>query len=177
MKIALIVGHTEKRFGAKNIKHNISEFTFNEKLAHDIKAKLKLDSEVVYRKIYRKLPHQVNYLKPSLVVSLHCNAFNKKVSGSETLYYHTSTKGKKIAEVFNKNFIDALNLKDRGVKGKCSEDRGGYLLKYTKAPCIICEPFFIDNDNDYEIVKDKYNELVMAYVHSIEEVHRMSLLR
>lgn len=176
MKIAIVVGHTEGRPGAKNIEYDMSEFTFNKKLAYGIKDKLDLDSEIVYRKVYRRLPHQVNYLKPSLVVSLHCNAFNRKASGTETLYYHTSTKGRKIAQIFNENFVNALGLKDRGVKGKCSEDRGGYLLRYTKAPCIITEPFFIDNDDDYEVVVDNYDDLVMAYVNSINEVYRMGLL-
>lgn len=177
MKIALVVGHTEGRSGAKNIEYDMSEFTFNEKLAYDIKDKLDLDSEIVFRKRYKDLPNDVNKLDPNLVISLHCNAFNKKASGTETLYYHTSTKGRKIAQIFNENFVNALGLKDRGVKGKSSEDRGGYLLRYTNAPCVLCEPFFIDNDDDYEVVVDNYDDLVMAYVNSINEVYRMGLLK
>ena len=169
MKVALVIGHKKNRPGACNNDHNICEFEFNEKLTKDIKNKVSRDYEVeiVYRDTYRDLPNKVNKLNPDFVISFHCNAFNRKASGSETLYYHTSKKGKEIAKIFQKYIVQTLGLHDRGIKGKGSEDRGGFILRYTKAPCILIEPFFIDNNIDYQIVQDNYDAFVEALKNAI----------
>jgi N-acetylmuramoyl-L-alanine amidase len=174
MELALVIGHTSRSPGACNKTYELCEFNFNENLAKDITDNLSnsiMRSIIVYRDYagsYSKLPEYINmYIKPAFVVSLHCNAFNTKASGTETLYYYKSVKGKAMAKVFQENLVDVLNLPDRGTKGKGTEDRGGYILRYTHAPCIICEPFFIDNDNDLQRAKDKYDEFVDAFVKSI----------
>ena len=73
-----------------------------------------------------------------------------------------------MADILQKHFLKELELKDRGVIGKTAEDRGGYLLRYTNAPCVIAEPFFIDNDNEYSSAD--FDKLVTAYVNAIEEM-------
>jgi len=75
-----------------------------------------------------------------------------------------------MAEILNENLVDALGLNNRGIKPKSAEDRGGYLLKSTSAPCIIAEPFFIDNDSDLKAVTDNRNALIKAYANSIESI-------
>ena len=90
-----------------------------------------------------------------------------EVNGCEMLYYHKSTKGKEVARIFQNRIVTLLDNKDRGIKGCDSEDRGGYLLKMTDAPCIICEPFFIDNNEDYENAKSV--DLAVEYCNAIEE--------
>jgi N-acetylmuramoyl-L-alanine amidase len=173
MTIALVVGHKETAKGAYNITHNISEFDFNNRLAIDISNKTSEYITIIYRSGYKALPDVINIIDPIFVVSLHCNAFNTKASGSEVLYYHSSTRGKKLATVFQEKIKAVLNLPDRGVKSKSAEDRGGYLLRYTNAPCIICEPFFIDNDSDLETARENYVELVNAYASAIEEGRKL----
>lgn len=155
MRVAVIIGHSESSQGATNKNYGVSEFEFNRKLAHDIEHSFHLFNKtdeivVVYRETtYQDLPIQVNELKPDLIVSLHCNAFDTHANGCEMLYYHKSEKGKEVARIFQNNIVRGFDNKDRGIKPKVSEDRGGYLLRYTNAPCIICEPFFIDNDDEY----------------------------
>jgi len=155
MRVAVVIGHSKKDKGAANSSYGANEFEFNQKLAHDIEhnfSEYNLSDEivVVYRETtYQDLPIQINALNPDLVVSLHCNAFNTEANGCEMLYYHTSEKGKEVARIFQNHLVQRLDNKDRGIKPKRSEDRGGYLLRYTKAVCIICEPFFIDNDDEY----------------------------
>ena len=61
-------------------------------------------------------------------------------------------------------------LKNRGFKSKTVEDRSGYLLKYTKAPCIILEPFFIDNINDLICIMDNYELFVNILKNSIKSL-------
>ncbi len=169
MAIALVVGHKETSKGAYNSVHDVSEFDFNKQLAKDIVNETSEDVEIIYRSTYRSLPIEINTTYPSFVISLHCNAFNTKVSGTEVLYYHSSIRGKKLATIFQEKFKTALDLPDRGVKSKSAEDRGGYLLRYTKAPCIICEPFFIDNVDDLTKARGNYIGLVNAYARAIED--------
>ncbi len=155
MRVAVVIGHSESSQGAFNKNYDVSEFEFNRKLAHDIEDNFNLFNKVdeivvVYRETtYQDLPIQINELKPDLIVSLHCNAFDTTANGCEMLYYHKSAKGKEVARIFQKNIASGFDNKDRGIKSKQSEDRGGYLLRYTNAPCIIAEPFFIDNDEDF----------------------------
>jgi len=63
-----------------------------------------------------------------------------------------------------------LGLPNRGIKPKGTEDRGGYVLRYTNAPCIISEPFFIDNDLDLLLVRNRYDNFVAALIKSFKEI-------
>jgi len=172
MKIALVVGHKKEKPGACNKTNNICEWAFNDKLAHDIAVITddRCEIEIVYRDRYKDLPEKINALNPNFVICLHCNAFNTKVSGTSVLYYYKSKRGKKMATIFQNEIVKALGLRNRGIKGKSSEEKGGYVLRETKAPCIITEPFFLDNDNDYRKVIDHYPELIRACNESIYEV-------
>ena len=174
MKCALVVGHKESSQGAENKSKKVTEFIFNRQLAIDITNRLKCsDIEVVtifrgdYSGSYNDLPGKINRKHPDFIISLHCNAFNKQASGTEVLYYHKSKTGHMIARVLQENLVDALELNARGIKPKTSEDRGGYLLRYTRAPCVIAEPFFIDNDHDLDQAKIHYDWLVQAYADAI----------
>ena len=175
-KVVLVIGHTEKSPGACNITNNICEFEFNKKLAkgivliNDVINDNRCKIDIIYRDSYKDLPGKINKLNPDFVICLHNNAFNTRVTGSETLYYHKSKKGKKMASIFQDEIVKALKSKDRGIKGKSSEERGGYILKYTKAPCILIEPFFIDNDSDYRNAVDRYPKLIMACSEAIYEI-------
>ena len=75
-----------------------------------------------------------------------------------------------IAQILNNHIVNALKLYNRGIKPKGAEDRGGYLLKNTLAPCVIVEPFFIDNDSDLKTALDKKEQLIMSYVNAINVI-------
>jgi len=174
MRVALVVGHTEESQGAKNINYNISEFEYNKKIVENLvkgfQNKDNIEIIPVYRKTYKSLPDDINILNPDFIISFHCNAFNKNVTGSEVLYYHSSELGKIISKVFLENIYPVLGLKYRGIKGKHSEDRGGYVLKETNAPMVILEPFFIDNDEDLSVALAHDNSLLIAYMCCIEHI-------
>lgn len=177
MIVALIVGHSKTSTGAKNSSYGTSEFKFNDQLANEIKGNFyehNLTDQIVIihrENGYAKLPQEINSSEADLVVSLHCNAFDTMANGCEMLYYHKSNKGKEVARIFQNNIVQLIENKDRGINPKSSEDRGGYLLNMTKAPCIICEPFFIDNDDELlramELLHD--GDLVDVYCKSIDE--------
>lgn len=164
MKIALVVGHKERSPGACN-SNGLCEFEYNNQLVKLINKRLidgKVESHIVYRNSYLDLPVKINEIEPSHIISFHCNAFNKKASGTEVLYYHRSSTAKVMARTLQDSIVGVLGLPDRGIKPKTAEDRGGYLLKYTHAPCVIVESFFIDNDNDLIIGVELIEELADA---------------
>jgi N-acetylmuramoyl-L-alanine amidase len=176
-KCALVVGHKPSSAGACNQTYRICEYEFNSNLIDSIRTSLvdAIDPDggieiiKVYRDTYRGLPFEINKLNPDFVVSFHCNAFNKKASGTETLYYRSSKRGEQIADIFQNNMVRALGLPNRGIKPKGSEDRGGYLLRYTNAPAVLIEPIFIDNDNDFEQFTMKRQRFISAIQKSLFE--------
>jgi|AntAceMinimDraft_10_1070366.scaffolds.fasta_scaffold32417_3 N-acetylmuramoyl-L-alanine amidase len=188
MKAALVIGHEHLSQGARNVKFNLTEFNFNTRLVKKIIEEYKvrqrntniiqkdidvLELREVYRTTYRDLPDILNNLDPDFTISFHANAFNNYTSGTETLYYHSSAFGLGIARIIQSNVVFHLGLRDRGIKPKHSEERGGYLLRYTNAPTVITEPFFIDNDIDCYIVKERFESLVDAYLLSLDEIQEL----
>ena len=159
-KVALIVGHSMKSKGARGTLNVVNphceygerttstftEFDLNLELANSIQARFNQgEVEIVLRDEYKYLPDKVNSVGADFNVSMHFNAFNKKVNGTEVLYYHKSEKSKKIAQIFQDAILYDLEYPDRGILPRTSEDKGGFILKYTKAPTVLVEPFFIDN--------------------------------
>ncbi len=172
-RCALVIGHKKDSPGAMNENSNVSEFEFNEELVLLIEEKVKNTNVYrVYRRTYATLPGDINELDPDFVISLHCNSFDRKVSGTEVLYHHKSRKGKEIAGILLKNLVEYLELPNRGIKPKTTEDRGGYLLRYTTAPCLIAEPFFIDNDDDLARAMEDLDGLAEAYAKAIDEISK-----
>lgn len=177
-KVAIIIGHSEESQGAANRNSGMTEFLFNEPLAHLIATKLitaGYEPLVIYRgESYSSLPGDVNKTGADIAVSLHCNAFNNDPNGTETLYFKDSQKGFLLASCVQEQIVKCLGLKDRGIKpckykyvGKAG-DRGGYLLEKTSMPCVIVEPFFIDSDTSLELASLKIDELAQAYTKGIQ---------
>ncbi|MFL7036505.1 N-acetylmuramoyl-L-alanine amidase [Vibrio lentus] len=160
MKIALIVGHEEKKQGASN-RNGVTEYDYNSRLAKLAAALLVTEGYepfIVYRDgtTYSKLPERVNKTGADVAISLHCNAFNGQASGSETLHYVNSPSGERLAEHIQKKVVGVMELPDRGLRpvdvkhvGR-KGDRGGHLCKRTSMPTVIVETFFIDNDSDLQ---------------------------
>ena len=172
VKVILVVGHAKNSPGACNQNLNICEFEFNNRLVEKIDCLVdeRCKTEIVYRGTYQALPDKVNALNPDFVICFHNNAFNSRVTGSEVLYYHKSKKGRKIASIFQNNLVTELGLNDRGIKAKTSEERGGYMLRYVNAPCIILEPFFIDNDEECQRMTKDWKKLAVVCRDSIYEM-------
>lgn len=167
---AIVIGHKPESPGAVNMASAVSEFVFNDRLSLDIPKEVRgVEVLRVHRTTYRALPFHINRLNPDFIISLHCNAYNTEASGTEVLYYHTSRKGEELANLLQDKFVRALSLKDRGIKPVTAEGSGGYLLCYTNAPCVIAEPFFIDNDEDYRRATVLRDRLVRAYAETIKE--------
>ena len=181
-KICLIIGHgqykkdsngnTYREPGATNPHNKYTEFQYNSELVPKISEKLKRQYEVlIENRANNSIENtsKINAFNPELIISFHCNdSENDTATGTEAIYYPGSVKGKELATIVSKNVSAALGLKNRGAKEPW-QGRGNGLLSRTKAPCVISEGFFIDNDNDLKAGLDKMNDYADAVVKSIHE--------
>ena len=151
MKLVINIGHGGKDPGAVNKELGVTENQFNRQLGVTIKQLWPYYVRLIEQDDsgLNQLVRDINTMEPDLVVSLHCNAAEAKTAtGTETLYWHTSTKGKRLAECVQARIVKALGLADRGVKPRDNLA----ILRGTKCPAIIVEPFFISNGADYKKV-------------------------
>ena len=202
INVALVVGHKQSKPGAVNITTGITEYHFNCRVVEDVInviRGLNIIQDSLYLRFndiekfltinntntrlnvypvmrdgirYYQLPSRINKTNPDFIVSFHANAFNRKASGSEVLYYNSSKVGMKLASIFKERIIKTLCLEDRGVKAIYDDDRGALVLRDTKAPCVLIEPFFIDNDDNMRVVLSKYSLFIESIVDSILTVSK-----
>lgn len=150
-KILLIPGHcmTGDR-GAFSSHLKQTEQGYNKRVADVLKCRYNEDYDVYEHSIQgynsrqnelAKFENQRNY---KVVVELHFNAsVYHTAQGSEVLFFHKSTRGRKYAEIVLNEIVKEYGLRNRGVKG-ISNGNGFGFLKKTKAPAILIEPFFGD---------------------------------
>lgn len=179
MKVALIVGHERKAQGGSNMD-GTTEYTFNKELAQRIAPVLismNFEPVIIYRDgtTYSKLPAKVNKVNPDIAVSLHCNAFNRLATGTETLHYINSERSQRLALCMQRHMVKALGLRDRGLrpvnakhKGR-KGDKGGHLCKYTNMPTVILEPCFIDNNKDLATARANFDALALAIANGVKD--------
>lgn len=177
-KIALVVGHSSRSKGAYNEDMNIHEYDLNKieaQLTSDLLEKRGYDPYMIFRDTYATLPKKINELECDIIISFHHNSFSdKSANGTETLYYHRSQAGKVLASDIHRYIVSALGFKDRGIQPKTSEDDGGYLLKYTNAPCVILEPCFMSNNEELKEFLGKQARYINAVCDAIDEYFRLN---
>lgn len=80
-------------------------------------------------------------LKADVFISIHANAGPSTASGTETFYQRSSSKS--LATVIHKNMLNAVGLKDRGVK------YGNFhVIRETTMPATLLEVGFLTNKTD-----------------------------
>ncbi|WP_145050000.1 N-acetylmuramoyl-L-alanine amidase family protein [Paenibacillus xylanexedens] len=120
--------------------------------------------------VYPTRPERVklaNDLNADVFVSIHGNSVESapKVSGTETFYYQRSSS-KDLANVIHKHLIQAMGLKDRGVKNGNLE-----VIRNTKMPAVLLELGFLSNAEE-EIAllsEDMQMKAAQAIVDGIKE--------
>ena len=87
---------------------------------------------------------EANASGADIAVSFHTNAGGG--DGSESFYYKTSAKGKKLAELCEKH-VKAIGQNSRGVK-----TNNLMFTRATNMPAVLCECAFVDNKKDIAII-------------------------
>lgn len=101
-----------------------------------------------------------------VMVSLHLNAFNKRVQGTETLIHRAGTRSDQaLAQVIQDELVKALGFTDRGVK------RMGLALLGAVPPsvkaCCLTESFFIDSLENAAITRTYSTKAAIAIAEGI----------
>lgn len=87
-----------------------------------------------------------NEIGADLFISIHNNSASASISGTETLYFPstTDTRGKAIAQLVQKAIVNNCNMMDRGIKARSDL----YVLRTTNMPAILIETGFLTNSSD-----------------------------
>lgn len=168
--LAICVGHSRGYDkGATACDGETSEWDYNIKVARELQDHLKtlgLGSIIIYTykgegygTAMRNLGAKINSLKVDAAIELHFNAASPKAKGSEMLHWHSSEKGKALAECLQAEVVRAFSSKDRGAKGKKAGERGSRFLRVAECPSVIAEPFFGSNEEEWETFKDSQVKL------------------
>ncbi len=92
-----------------------------------------------------------NRLNVDYVASIHCNsATNPNATGTEIFAYSTTSKGKPLAQLVQKNLVNEIKLPNRGVKYNSSFA----ILAKPTAPAILVEIAFINNPREEALLRD-----------------------
>jgi len=180
-KIALLVGHRSGSQGAYG-NAGLSEWTFYNAMvdeiiqaAEGIDVELKVfhrkDAGYGYSQRMKHVHKEIDAWGADITISLHFNAAsNSSANGHEVLHCASSQKSGEYAKIMNNIFNRNLNNRDRGVKPKTMEDRGGGFLCRGKSHCILIEPFFASHQNEYMPGTEGRKNLIDSLVEFLKTV-------
>lgn len=150
MYYAIYAGHGGTDPGAVSGSRKEKDYTLE--VANALTALLKADGHSVLQNrtsdVSRSITADANKANSAgvkCVVELHLNSNSGTPgTGTETLYYPTSSASKTLATNIQTRVIAATGYTDRGIK---SRDNLG-ILKQTNMPAALIEMAFINNDSD-----------------------------
>lgn len=118
---------------------------------------------------------------PKIFLSIHANAgpapsmdayTEDNIRGIETWYFHRSSKGRKIAAVFQKKLIEQTGFQNRHLRSRVTGQF--YVLRATKMPAILTENGFYNNR--LEVLELQRNEvrqkIADAHVLAIRQIEK-----
>ncbi len=159
MKIALIVGHTERREGADSYNGH-SEYSYNSEVAKLVQSKCRKDVRIFYRDgIGREgVARNIGAGEFDVSIELHFNSFDGTAHGCEALYFGGDEMSERLARLFTMKYSETFNVRNRGIiEIKDRLDRRYknfcYLNNTNVKMKILVEPFFGENSLDYKAPK------------------------
>jgi N-acetylmuramoyl-L-alanine amidase len=164
LKIAINAGHTIKGAGYGAVSGKLKESEIVRKVKVELIKQLRAKGHTVYDCTVDTAETQNDYLKKTVTMtnnksvdiflSLHCNA-----GGGNGVEAYT-WKGKKLDKAVHLCYeLSRLGFRNRGIK----DGSKLYVVKGTKAPAILIELFFLDNQTDQALYnKQGYKGIAKA---------------
>jgi len=158
-RLAVIVGHNDDAEGAfAGSPLNISEFDYNNIVARHMEAageEYNFDVRVINRRASSSTRREIEAAYKEAddwgaetIIELHFNLVSDaSVTGTETLV-RNGRDSMVIARAVQDEMVAVLRLRNRGVKVRGPDDRGGISLHASDAPTVLVEPFFGSNRDD-----------------------------
>jgi N-acetylmuramoyl-L-alanine amidase len=180
-RLAVIVGHSKKHPGSRGVfPLAVMEYDFNHEIAMSIYLEAKqigLDCRVFTRDgiSIEKVGELVSTWcgKDGLAVELHCNSFDGKTAGTETLYDEQPSTNKDFSTLMHQELIKIFGKQrraDRGIRIRstkdidASNDRGAINMESVTCTSCLLEPVFWDNEHEAKLLNLKRQEYVRAVV-------------
>lgn len=105
-----------------------------------------------------------------IFVSIHCNSFNTVAHGTEVWHYHTSSGGKQLAQLIQRQIVKSLGTTDRGAKAAVPHtDTSLYVLNNTNAVAVLVECAFIDNAEEEKLLRYRQDDFACAIARGITD--------
>lgn len=110
----------------------------------NIKVYTTRDSDVYPTLQYRT--EMANDIGADLFISIHNNSAGSAVTGTETLYFPstTDTRGQQVAQLVQSNIVNYCSMNNRGIKARSDL----YVLRTSDMPAILIETGFISNASE-----------------------------
>ena len=110
-----------------------------------------------------------------IYLSIHHNAYGRgwnSAHGISTYHYPKSEKGYRLAQIFQRQNVNKMGFRDRGVKNS-----NFYVLKHTKMPAVLTENGFMTNLKEAEIIMGDEGsyDLTLSHFEAIQEVNERGL--
>lgn len=107
---------------------------------------------------------------PKIYLSIHANASVPEATGVECWYYSGSDTSQKLASVFQRHIMNALNKetykwKDRGIRTYIPAGKNFYVLRKTAMPAVLTENGFYTNEAESRQLLDPRVQDVIADAH------------
>jgi N-acetylmuramoyl-L-alanine amidase len=136
-----------------------NEYRFNNALAESISCHLATQDHEAFiinkdNITNRDVAIIVNYHESICAIELHCNAFNERARGTETLYTLKNIHNAKLAALIQKALVKALDRTgklDRGIEILVEGERGFANISGILEPVCLIEPIFMDNLEDVRL--------------------------
>lgn len=185
-KLAIIVGHEAHKPGTQGSLLSLTnEYEWNSELALDLwqagQAKglecrvFKRDG-IDVKEVGRRVTEWAS--PEGVAIELHCNSFDGKATGTETLYDEDPETNREFAAIIQKKVISVFGVyhrKDRGTKLRSthdadkSNDRGAMNLEHVKVTSCLIEPVFWDNRDEAILLKSRRTEYIQALISGVCE--------
>ena len=148
-----------------DVAKNITDLVEKYLLAAGVEVVGNLQSDSLYA-----VTNASNKSGADIFVSIHCNSFNTQAHGTEVWHYHTSSGGKRLAQLIQRQIVNALGTTDRGAKAAVPHtDTSLYVLNNTDAVAVLVECAFIDNAEEEKLLRNRQDDFARAIARGITD--------
>ncbi len=170
VRVAFVVGHNRNDGGAYSNAFGEDEYGWNGRWVRDVIHPLAEKTEGIktcvfhrrhigsYNAEIRACYDSVAKWKPHVTCEVHFNSAHRLAKGTETLYWHKSSRGKALARYVNRAICEAMDRPshlNRGAKPRNQFQRGGVSLRRNLCPNIIIEPGFYASNSSEAVLGEK----------------------
>lgn len=186
MKLAIVVGHNSDKQGAVRGDTGESEFRFNSRIAemmHEINRQNPVPNLELrtffrrpglgYSREIAEVYDTVDRWGADASIELHFNgAADSRATGTEVLSSGTAAS-LRLATALQKEITRTLGLRDRGIRTRTRQDRGGQSLFSGRAPAVLVEPFFGSSPLGQQATDERHEERALAAAYLVGAVEAM----